>query len=133
MSFLDIKDPEKRDVMIADYLAVKKRLKDRNLHERGELMNRRRDFEENVVPVVASNKQMARNIVDELVPLTRELRELNNKGPRRPKFLVFRELVLSEISSLNHRVKGNWSLLMDLSPKLFSRSTRRYNIWYPIR
>ena len=33
--------------MITDYLAVKKRLKDCNLQERGELMNRRRDLEEN--------------------------------------------------------------------------------------
>ena len=47
MSFLDIKDPEERDGMIADYLAVKKTLNDRNLQARGKLMNRRRDLEEN--------------------------------------------------------------------------------------
>ena len=58
MSFLDIKDPEERDVMIADYLAVKKKLKDRNKQERGELMNRQRNLEENFEPVVASNKRM---------------------------------------------------------------------------
>ena len=69
--------------MIADYLAVKNRMKDRNLQESGELMNRRRDLEESFEPVVASNKKMVRDIVDELVPITRELRELNNKALRR--------------------------------------------------
>ena len=65
MSFVDIKDPEERDVMIADYLAMKKRLKDRNLQERDELMNRRRDLGENFDPVVATNKKMTRDIADE--------------------------------------------------------------------
>ena len=42
MSFLDIKDPEERNVMIIDYHMVKKRLKVRNVKESGDLMNRRR-------------------------------------------------------------------------------------------
>ena len=85
MSFFDVKDPEEGDVMNADYLVVKKRLKVRNLQERGELMNRQRDFEENFEPVVTSNKTMARDIIEELVPIMRELWELNNKAPRQPK------------------------------------------------
>ena len=35
MSFLNIKDPEERDATIEDYLALKKRLKERNLEELG--------------------------------------------------------------------------------------------------
>ena len=79
MSFLNIKDLEERDSKIAEYLALKKRLKERNLQERGELMNRRQELQENFEPVVASNKKMVRDIVDELVPITKELRELNDK------------------------------------------------------
>ena len=82
MSFLDIKDPEERDATIKDYLALKKRLKDRNLQERGDLMDRRRDLEENFAPVVMSNKKMVKDIVGELTPITKELRELNNKAQR---------------------------------------------------
>ena len=124
--------------MIAGYLAVKKRMNDRNLQERCDLMNRRRDLDENFEPVVASNMKMARDIVDELVSITREPRELNSKAPRRPKIAsVPRIGVKRDIEwSLNRRANGNWSLLMDRSPKLFYRSTwttSRYNIWHPIR
>ena len=75
MSFLNIKDRVEREQMIADYLALKKRLKKRNMEERGDLMDRQRDLEENFEPVVASNKMMAKEIVDELTPVTKELRE----------------------------------------------------------
>ena len=43
-------------------------------------MDRHRDLEENFEPVVASNKMMAKEIVDELTPITKELRELNDKA-----------------------------------------------------
>ena len=66
--------------MIADYLALKKRLKNRNMEERGDLMDRQRDLEENFEPVVASNKMMAKEIVDELTPITKELLEFNDKA-----------------------------------------------------
>ena len=65
--------------MIVDYLALKKRLKKRNMEERGDLMDLHRDLEKNFEPVVASNKMMAKEIVDELTPITKELRELNDK------------------------------------------------------
>ena len=45
-----------------------------NLKERGQWMDRRRDLEENFEPVVASNKRMTKEIVDELTPITKELR-----------------------------------------------------------
>ena len=34
MSFMEIKDPEVRDTVIADYLKVKQNIKDRNLDKR---------------------------------------------------------------------------------------------------
>ena len=40
MSFFNIKDPEERGAVIEDYLALKKRLKERNMAERGYLMDR---------------------------------------------------------------------------------------------
>ena len=46
MSFMNIKDPEERDAMIADYLATVKRLQKRNLEERSNLIDRQRDLEE---------------------------------------------------------------------------------------
>ena len=62
MSFPNIKDPEDRDAMIEDYLALKKRLKERNLEERRYLIDRQRDLEETFEPVVASYEKMVQDI-----------------------------------------------------------------------
>ena len=40
MSFYNIKVPEERDAVIEEHLALKKRLKERNMAERGYLMDR---------------------------------------------------------------------------------------------
>ena len=73
MSFLDITDPEERDAVIADYLGLYKRLKERNMEERGYLMDRRRDFK----PMVASNEKMAQYIIKNLAPINEEFVEMN--------------------------------------------------------
>ena len=70
MSFLNIKDPEQRDATIADYLATVKRLQPRNLDERSDLTDRQRELEETYEPVVASNWEMAQEIITDLVPIT---------------------------------------------------------------
>ena len=79
MSFLNIKNHEERDKMIEDYLTLKEKIKKRNLEERSDLVNYRRDLAENFEPVVASNKEMAKEIINELTPITKELQDLNNK------------------------------------------------------
>ena len=63
--------------MIEDYLTLKKRLKDRNMEERGDLMDHRRDLEETFEPVVASNEQMALDIIKDLEPIKEDLHALN--------------------------------------------------------
>ena len=63
--------------MIEDCLALKKLLKERNLEECGDLMDGRRDLLETFEPVVASNEQMARDIIKDLEPITEGIRELN--------------------------------------------------------
>ena len=86
MSFLNTKDVEGRDAMIADYLALKKRLKERNLEERGYLMDPQETFE----PVVASDEKMVQDIIGDLTPITEGLHVINKileakKEPPRPK------------------------------------------------
>ena len=77
MSFMNIKDPEERDVVIADYLATVKRLQQRNLEERSDLIDRQRDLEETYEPVVANNRKMAVEIVKDLLPIKDELKGIN--------------------------------------------------------
>ena len=69
MSFLNIKDPGERDAAVEDYLALKKRLKERNLDWRGYLIDRQRDLEETFEPVVAGNQKMAQAIIKDLIPI----------------------------------------------------------------
>ena len=77
MSFLNIKDPEVRDAVIADHLALNKRLKERNTEVRGYLMDRRRDLEETLEPIVVSNEKIAQDIIKDLAPINEELAEMN--------------------------------------------------------
>ena len=77
MSFFNIKDPDERNAKIEDYLALKKRLKDRNMMERIEILSHQRNLEDNFEPVLASNEKMTRNIVKELIPITEEIQNVN--------------------------------------------------------
>ena len=77
MSFLNIKDPDERGATIEYYLALKERIKERNLEERGVLMDRRRELEETFEPVLASNEKMARDIIKDLEPINEGIKELN--------------------------------------------------------
>ena len=63
--------------MIEDYLATVKRLQQRNLEERSDLIDRQRDLEETYEPIVASNQKMTQNVVKGLIPIKKELKELN--------------------------------------------------------
>ena len=74
MSFFNIKDPEERDVKIADYLAMVKRLQKRNLEERSDLIDRQRDLEETYEPIVVSNQKMAEDVIEDLIPIKEELK-----------------------------------------------------------
>ena len=106
MSFLNIKNREERGKMIKDYLALKERLKKRSMEERSDLADYQRDLEENFEPVVASNKEMAKEIINELTPITKELQELNNKG--RAKLVATPKIgVKRDSSSQPKRIKQN--------------------------
>ena len=69
MYFYNIKDREARDKMIEDYLALKKKIKENNLAERIQGMDYQRRLEEKYQPVVASNANMAQQLVKELKPI----------------------------------------------------------------
>ena len=54
MSFFNIKDPKKRDAVVADYLATVKRLQQRNLNEKAQDLARDENLKEIFNPVVQS-------------------------------------------------------------------------------
>ena len=96
-SFLDIKDHDVRDKTIEDYLAVKKRIRQRNLSERAADLDRFDELHDTFRPVVESNERMTRDIINELTPISQGLREnaaaAAAVAPSRPKIGSKRRLV----------------------------------------
>ena len=54
MSFLNIQDPKKRDAIVTDYLALVKRLQQRDLNEKAQDLARDEDLKEMFYPVDGS-------------------------------------------------------------------------------
>ena len=79
MSFLNIKDPEKRDAIVSDYLATVKRLQQKNLNEKAQDLVRQADIEHALEPVVRSTGQSTEAITKELIPIKEEIKALNKR------------------------------------------------------
>ena len=79
MSFIDIKDPKKRDVIVADYLATVKEIQQRNLNERAQDLARQDDLRNLFNPVVESTEKSTEAITKELVPMRKEIETLNDR------------------------------------------------------
>ena len=77
MSFLDIKDPKKRDAIVADYLATMNRIQRRNLNEKAQDLAHSEELKEVFHPVIESTKKSAEAITKELAPLQEEMKNLN--------------------------------------------------------
>ena len=91
MSFLNIKDKRKREKTIAEYLALRERLKKRNLQERSDFVDHQRGLEEQYEPFVKSNKEMVDKVKDKLKPIRKELANLNSLISR-PKLVAKRRI-----------------------------------------
>ena len=77
MSFLNIKDPKKRDAIVNDYLTTVKRLQQKNLNEKAEDLVRQDDIERALEPVVRSTGKSTETITNELIPIKEEIKALN--------------------------------------------------------
>ena len=78
MSFLNIKDKSQRDKTIKEYLALKKRLKQRNQLEHQDAQDYRYDLEQQYEPLVTSHERMTHDITEHLVPIKDELHQLTS-------------------------------------------------------
>jgi hypothetical protein len=77
MSFLNIQDPEKRDATIKEYLALKKKIKNRNLQEKARDFVNREMFEETLRPVLRSTVESTEAITKQLLPIKEGITTLN--------------------------------------------------------
>ena len=69
MSFIDIKDPKKRDAIVADDLATVKRIQQRNLNEKAQDLTRQDDLQKMFSPVVESTEKSTKAITEELASM----------------------------------------------------------------
>ena len=76
MSFLNIKDPVVRDKTIKEYLALKKRIKNRNLQKKVHDFANHEMLEESLEPVVHATATSTKAITKELIPIKEQLEQL---------------------------------------------------------
>ena len=74
MSFIDIKDPKKRDEIVADYLAIIKRVQQRNEDEKAVGLAKQVELEHTFNPVIKSTEKATEAIRRELIPLREEIK-----------------------------------------------------------
>ena len=63
--------------MVKDFIATMDRIKNRNLDERSDFIDQQRHLEQEYEPVVASTKEMAEKITEQLIPIKQDLNQLN--------------------------------------------------------
>ena len=87
MSFINIKDPKKRDAIVAEYLATVKRLQNRGIAERTYDLTRTKEINRVLEPVVRSTAKSTEAITKELIPIREEIHVLNDRiaQPQPPK------------------------------------------------
>ena len=79
MSFINISDPKKRDQIVTEFLATKKRIQQQNLNEKMGDLARSEDRKQMFEPIIKSNIQAAEEISKDLVPIRKELENLNQE------------------------------------------------------
>ena len=79
MSFLNIKNPQERDAIVKEYLAMVKRLQQNELNEKAKDLVRSEDIERAQEPVVRSTKQSTEAITNELKPIKNEIKILSDR------------------------------------------------------
>ena len=79
MSFINIKDPKKRDAIVAEYLATVKRLQNRDITERTQDLTRTEEINRVLEPVVRSTAKSTEAITKELIPIREEIHVLNDR------------------------------------------------------
>ena len=119
MSFLNIEDPKKRDAIVADYLAMVKRLQQRNLNEKAQDLAKNDELNEMFNPVVESTKKSTEAITNELMPLQEEMKTLN-------------ERLLHQVPPKHQSIKGNSSNLNALEYYLTEYNNAKIDKYFGI-
>ena len=75
MSFLKIDDPKKRDAIVADFIATRKKIQQRNLNEKAADLVREDELQTLFKPVIQSSETSTASLQNELKELNSNLKE----------------------------------------------------------
>ena len=97
--------------MVKEYLATKERIKKRNLDDRSDFIDQQRHLEQEYEPVVASNREMAEKITEQLIPIKQDLNHLNAliarpKAIPRPRQIIGAKRKVSVASEEEEETQG---------------------------
>ena len=76
MSFLKIRDPKKRDLILNEFLKTKKNIQENFLSERLGDISKQRELSKLFKPITESQKETKESLVQELKPIKEGLKEL---------------------------------------------------------
>ena len=79
MSFIDIKDPKRRDQIVADYVATIRRMQQRNEDEKSAGLAKQAELERTFNPIVKATEKTTRAITEHLNPIHDELKTVSEK------------------------------------------------------
>ena len=98
MSFLKIEDPNKRDEIVKEFLALKNRIKDNFRKERLGEIETQRDLTKLFKPVTETQKAATKEITEELKPIKEGIEKLPQaiKFPAYPSIEAFEEPIEGE-------------------------------------
>ena len=82
MSFLKIKNPKKRDLMVKEFLKTKKNIQDNYLSERLGDINIQREMSKMFRPITETQKDVKESLLGELKPIRENLKELPAAFPQ---------------------------------------------------
>ena len=93
MSFLKISDPVKRDLIVKEYLELKKNIRDNLLNERTGEQQLQTDLSKIFKPITETQKATAREITEELKPIKEGLENIPQAitFPTYPSIQAFEE------------------------------------------
>ena len=84
MSFIDIRDPKKRDQIVADYMATIRRVQQRNEDDKSAGLAKQAELENTFNPIVKATEKSTEIITKQLEPLQDELKTMTEKITARP-------------------------------------------------
>ena len=92
MAFLKISDPVKRDLIVKEYLELKKNIRDNQLSERAGKLQLQTDFSKFFKPITETQKVTTREIMEGLRPIKEGIENL----PQAITFLAYPSIQASE-------------------------------------